>query len=89
MRGIQHLKWRVMTQQTGVNIKSNIKSNIKNTTESKTKMTSLRKRKNQKEWDKRLTTLKETIQYHMDNLPTKEVYLEHLFYTSLLHHTTS
>jgi hypothetical protein len=52
-------------------------------------MTSLRKRKNQKEWDKRLTTLKETIQYHMDNLPTKEVYLEHLFYTSLLHHTTS
>ena len=36
---------------------------------------------NQKEWSNRLCALKETIQYHMDNVPTKEVHLEHLFYS--------
>ncbi len=37
---------------------------------------------NQKEWSKRLTILKDTIQYHMDNVPSKEVHLEHLFYNN-------
>ena len=36
---------------------------------------------NQKEWDKRLTTLKDTIKHHMNNIPNKEVSLEHLFFT--------
>jgi hypothetical protein len=36
---------------------------------------------NQKDWNKRLCALKDTIQHHMDNIPNKEVFLEHLFYT--------
>ena len=33
-------------------------------------------------WTQRLETLKEKIQYYLDNIPEKEVTLENLFYNS-------
>ena len=33
-----------------------------------------------KEWNRRILCLKERIDYHLDNIPTKEVTVEHLFY---------
>jgi hypothetical protein len=35
---------------------------------------------NKKEWTKRIEKLSERIQYYLDNIPTKEVTIEHLFY---------
>jgi hypothetical protein len=36
--------------------------------------------KNKYKWDKRLNALKETIKRHVDNIPDKEVIMEHLYY---------
>jgi len=33
-----------------------------------------------KEWTRRITILKERLDYHYKNVPTKEITIEHLFY---------
>jgi len=35
---------------------------------------------NKKEWNKRIKKLISRIQYHIDNIPSKEVTIEYLFY---------
>lgn len=37
-----------------------------------------------KEWENRLTTLKNVLEWHLDNVPEREVTVEHLYYDGFM-----
>jgi hypothetical protein len=38
-----------------------------------------------KEWNNRINILKETIYYHLENIPKKEIFTQNLFYNSKIY----
>lgn len=39
---------------------------------------------NEKEWSTRLATLGSVLEWHLDNVPTREVAVEHLYYDGFM-----